>query len=114
MSVLLEHAPIAVARKNVTVCVLDDDPQQLELSARLLERSGFPVVGATSPQETLQRIRLGGFRVVVADLKRPGMDGLTFLEKSLQCDPGMYVILVTESYSVDCAIEAIKRGAYDY
>jgi DNA-binding NtrC family response regulator len=114
MSVLVEHAAIAVSRKNVTVCVLDDDPQQLELSAGLLERSGFPVVAATSPQETLQRIRLGGFRVVVADLKRPSMDGLIFLEKSLQCDPGMYVILVAESYSVDSTIEAINRGAYDY
>jgi DNA-binding NtrC family response regulator len=114
MGVLLEHAAIAVGRKNMTVCVLDDDPQQLELSGRLLERSGFPVVAATSPQEALQRIRLGGFRVVVADLKRSSMDGLTFLEKSLQCDPGMYVILVTESCSVDSTIEAIRRGAYDY
>jgi two-component system response regulator HydG len=42
------------------------------------------------------------------------MDGLTFLEKALQCDPSTHVILVTGFYSVDSAIEAIKRGAYDY
>jgi DNA-binding NtrC family response regulator len=42
------------------------------------------------------------------------MDGLTFLEKALQCDPGTYVLLVTGFYSVDSGIEAVKRGAYDY
>jgi len=36
------------------------------------------------------------------------------LEKALQLDPGVYVILVTGYYSLDSAIEAIKRGAYDY
>jgi two-component system response regulator HydG len=42
------------------------------------------------------------------------MDGMAFLEKTLQLDPGMHVILVTGFYSVDSAIEAIKRGAADY
>jgi len=57
---------------------------------------------------------MGTCRAVVADMKMPGMDGLAFLEKTLQCDPGMYVVLVTGHYSVDAAIEAIKHGAYDY
>jgi DNA-binding NtrC family response regulator len=51
---------------------------------------------------------------VIADFKMPKMDGMTFLEKTLQTDPGMYVILVTGFYSVDAAIEAIKHGATDY
>lgn len=42
------------------------------------------------------------------------MDGFTFLQKALQVDPGMYVILATGLYAVDLAVEAIKRGAYDY
>ena len=40
----------------------------------------------------------------------PGMDGLAFLQKALENDPGMYVILVTGFYSVDSAIEAIIIG----
>ena len=59
-------------------------------------------------------MRSASCRVVVADLKMPDTDGLAFLEKALQSDPGMCVILVTGFYAVDSAIEAIKHGAYDY
>ena len=68
----------------------------------------------TSAQEPLQKVRSASCRLVVAALKMPGMDGLAFLEKALQCDPGMWVILVTGFYTADSAIAAIKHAAYDY
>jgi DNA-binding NtrC family response regulator len=110
----VEPSAAALARKNLPICVLDDDPDQVELSVELLEKAGFPAVGTTNPHEALQKVELGGCRVVLVDFKMPAMDGFTFLEKTLQHDPGMYVILVTGFYSVDSAIDAIKRGAYDY
>ncbi|MGC1546038.1 MAG: sigma-54 dependent transcriptional regulator [Candidatus Acidiferrales bacterium] len=114
MIAVQERPQIEQSRKNLTVCVLDDEPDQVELTRARLDRAGFPVVGTTDSQEALKKVRLGGCRVVIADFKMPGMDGLEFLEKALQCDPGMYVILATGVYSVDSAIEAIKHGAYDY
>ncbi|HKS65954.1 MAG TPA: sigma-54 dependent transcriptional regulator [Candidatus Acidoferrales bacterium] len=111
---VIERPPLNSARKNVTICVLDDDAAQVELAVTRLERSGYSAVGTSNPQEALQKVRLGGCRVVLADLKMPEMDGLTFLEKSLQVDPGVYVILATGYYSMDSAIEAVKKGAYDY
>jgi DNA-binding NtrC family response regulator len=111
----LESKPvISMSRKNLPLCVLDDEPDLVENMTDRLTKSGFPVVGTTSPQEALQNVRLGVCRAVLADLKMPAMDGLTFLDKTLQYDPGMYVILVTGYYALDSAIEAIKRGAYDY
>jgi DNA-binding NtrC family response regulator len=109
-----EKPVVGMARKNLPICILDDEPGQVELTAERLSKYGFPTFGTTQPQEALQKIRQGTCRAVLVDFKMPGMDGFTFLEKALQCDPGMYVILVTGFYSVDSAIEAIKRGAYDY
>ncbi|HXJ17616.1 MAG TPA: sigma-54 dependent transcriptional regulator [Candidatus Polarisedimenticolia bacterium] len=114
MGVLVDNSAIGIARKHLPVCVLDDDPDQVDLFTTRLEQAGFPVVGTSSPQEALQKVRLGGCRVVLARYRMPRMDGLAFLEKTLQYDPGMYVILVSGYYSVDSAIDAVKRGAYDY
>jgi two-component system response regulator PilR (NtrC family) len=114
MSVLLERPLVELSCKNLSICILDDEAYHVELTSKRLEAAGFPVSGTTSAQEALQKVRSGSCRVVVAGLKMPGMDGLAFLEKALQSDPGMYLILVTGFYAVDSAIEAIKHGAYDY
>jgi DNA-binding NtrC family response regulator len=114
MVTTLETPTINVARKNLPVCVLDDEPDQVELTTDRLGKAGFPVSSTTDPEEALQKIRMGDCRVVLADLNMPNMDGLAFLERTLQYDPGMNVILITGHYSVDSATEAIKRGGYDY
>ena len=114
LGVLVETIPAANARKNLPICVLDDEAGQVELSVEMLQKSGYPAVGTTQPEDALEKIRMGGCRAAIADVKMPSMDGFTFLEKTLQHDPGMYVILATGLYSVDSAIEAIKKGAYDY
>jgi DNA-binding NtrC family response regulator len=115
MATILE-APSAVStiRKHLPLCVLDDDPDQVEVISERLDKAGFPTVGTTNPLEALQKVRAGGCRVVVCDLKMPSIDGFEFLQKTLQHDPGLYVILATAFYSVETAIDAIKRGAYDF
>src|SRR5271156_568246 len=111
----VEERPVAeAARKNLSVCVLDEQSNQAELTSARLQKFGFPATGTTHPEDALQTVRAGACRVVVADVKMPGMDGLAFLEKVLKCDPGMFVVLVSGCYSVDAAIEAIKHGAYDF
>ena len=105
---------ISAPHDTLTVCILDDEAPVLEMLQASVERLGYSAVGTTDPQEALEHIREGRCRVVLTDLKMPAMDGLTFLEQALQQDPGIHVILMTGFYSLDSAIEAIKRGAYDY
>jgi DNA-binding NtrC family response regulator len=114
MSLAVHTAAILVARRNLTVCVVDSDPVQVAVARESLGRAGFPAVGTVNSQEALDKVRLGSCRVILADCKLPGMDGLTFLEKALYLDRGMHVILMSATHSVDSAIEAIKHGAYDY
>jgi two-component system response regulator HydG len=114
MATLLEANETAAHRKHLPLCVLDDDHDQVELITDRLEKAGFPAVGTANPQEALQKVRAGGCRVVLCDLKMPAMDGFAFLQKTLQCDPGIYVILITGFYAVETAIDAVKRGAYDF
>jgi len=102
------------ARKNLSVCVVDDDAAMVDFVVALLEGMGFPALGTADPGEALEWVRAGACRVVISDMKMPHMDGLEFLDRALQSDPEMQVLLMTGYYSVDSAIEAVKRGAYDY
>lgn len=114
MAVVTENSPAEIVRHNLPVCVLDDEPDLVELTSAKLSRLGFPTFGTTRPEDALGQVRVGACRVVLVDMKMPGMDGFAFLEKSLQVDPSVAVILVTGFYSVDSAIEAIRRGAHDF
>ncbi len=114
MTVTMARPTADAIRHSVSICVLDDDLQQVELAVNRLEKAGYSPVGTTSPEEALQRVRLGDCRVLLADCKMPEMDGMALLDKTLQSDPGVYVILTSGYYSVESAIDAIKKGAYDY
>lgn len=101
-------------RTIIDICVVDDDAAVLQMLEETLSRLGYRSFGTSDPQQALEFVSTGKGRIVLCDLRMPSMDGLTFLERALHEDPGVYVILMTGFYSIDSAIEAIKRGAYDY
>lgn len=96
----------------MTICLVDSNPSEMATTKTSLERAGFSVVVAANPHEALEKSRLNGWRVALVDCK--AVDGVAFLERAAQKNPGLHVLLMSATHSVDAAIEAIKRGAYDF
>jgi DNA-binding NtrC family response regulator len=108
------HMVRGTSEDAMKICVLDDAPGMVEMLQESLRCLGYSSLGTCDPQHALEMIGQGRVRVVMSDIKMPGMDGLKFLEQAMHRDPGVYVILMAGFYSLDNAIAAIKRGAYDY
>ena len=110
----VEHLVAGTSGGSLAICILDDEPVKVEVLQETLRCLGFASIGTCDPHHALEMIEQGRVRVVISDLRMPQMDGLKFLEQALHRDPGVYVILMTGSYSLDNAVAAIKRGAYDF
>lgn len=98
----------------VRVVVIDDDPKSLELVRAIVEQPGVEIVTVDSPEvgfETVRRLRP---EVVMLDLMMPRISGLELLDRIVEFDPAIDVILITAHYSTESAVEAIQRGATDY
>ena len=96
------------------ILIVDDDPEVLIMLQRLLETDGHEGVTAGSGLEALELIKLNAFDLVVADLRMPRMDGLELLREIKAIESALPVILVTAYASSETAIEAVRRGAFDY
>ncbi len=96
------------------ILILDDEPlKRITLQIELGE-AGFHVVETSDARTALRVVETQPIDVIVTDLKMPGMDGLTFLEHVRERRTDVPVIVMTAFGTVDTAVEAMKRGAYDY
>jgi len=111
-----EAKPFAVepVTKGLTPCILDDDPAQLEILSAQVADVGYESIGTSDPQEALRLVRCGRCRVVLADVHMPEMDGYKFLDQALRVDPGVHVIMITGDYTLESALDAVRRGAMDF
>jgi DNA-binding NtrC family response regulator len=93
---------------------IDDDPQNLKMLKFVLADEQLEIHTSTNPQGGLDLVRSIHPQVVLLDLVMPGVQGMELLEKILDFDPGIDVILMTGYYSTESAVEAIQKGASDY
>jgi two-component system, NtrC family, response regulator AtoC len=97
------------------ILLVDDDPSILFALTQVFSSTGHDVVTADSGTDALTCIDGGeAFGVVVTDLGMPGMNGLELLEKVRARDAALPVIVITAQGSERAAVDAMKRGAYDY
>ncbi len=96
------------------ILVVDDEQSMLQFLSALLRRDGYEVLTARSGPEALELAREHGPHVAITDLKMPGMDGITLLEKLKQQDESLPVIIMTAYASQKSAIDALNLGAFQY
>ena len=99
---------------SLTPCILDEDPGQLEGLAAVIGEMGYEPIPTTDPEEALRLVKRGRCRLLLADFHMPGMRRYEFLDQVLRCDPGVHVIVMTREYTLETALEAIRRGAADF
>jgi DNA-binding NtrC family response regulator len=99
---------------TIKLVAVDDTPAGLELLAEALQQDGLSIFVSTDPGEGLELIYREHPQIVLLDLVMPKMSGLQMLERIVEFDPTIDVILMTAHYTTETAVEAIQKGACDY
>ncbi len=96
------------------VLVVDDEKYIRELLADFLAMEGYFVRTASDGRVAMSELQLSAYDLIVSDLKMPNMGGLELLEYVCRAHPHTPMVIMTGFGTVETAIEAMKRGAYDY
>lgn len=96
------------------ILVIDDERPIRNALKDILEYEKFIVAEAPDGLEGLELLKKGPYDLVLCDIKMPKMDGIDVLEKILEIQPDIPVIMISGHADIDTAVGAIKKGAYDF
>jgi two-component system response regulator PilR (NtrC family) len=105
---------VADAPQQGSILVIDDEEIMREILDALLSREGYRVRLASSAEEGLELARTFPFDAAIVDVMLPGMDGIAALEELKKINEELPIVMITAFASVETAIAAMKRGAFDY
>jgi DNA-binding NtrC family response regulator len=96
------------------ILVIDDEKSIRSTLKDILEHEGFNTEVASNGQEAIELFSKSQFDAVLCDIKMPGMDGIEVLEKLQEIANDVPVIMISGHGTIDTAVEAIKKGAFDF
>lgn len=99
---------------RVRILVVDDEQVILDSAKKILAPEGFSVMTALDAETALQALPAHSPHIMITDLVLPGASGMKLLEKALEYDPRLVVILTTGYSTIDNAIAALKHGAFEF
>ena len=99
---------------KVHILIVDDEEIVRESLASWLEEDGYEVKVAENADRALERLPEKDWNLAMVDLKMPGMDGIELMDEIRKIKPETIVIIMTAYATVDTAVQAMKKGAYDY
>ncbi|MBT8768424.1 two-component response regulator AauR [Metapseudomonas boanensis] len=98
----------------LSVLIVEDDPHVLLGCQQALDLEDIPSIGVGSAEEALKQVGEDFAGIVISDIRLPGMDGLTLLERLKARDRSLPVVLITGHGDISMAVQAMRDGAYDF
>jgi DNA-binding NtrC family response regulator len=96
------------------ILLVDDERNILKAVSMTLKSNGYDVDTARSSEEAMEKFNLHSYDLVITDLKLPGMSGIDLLDYIKTREPNIPVIMITAFGTIENAINAMKRGAFNY
>jgi len=98
----------------INVLIVDDDDITRESLMTVLNNRGFDCRQASNGKEAIEEIKTNEFDVVITDIEMPQMNGIELLEQAAEMNSRVSFIIITAYASIETAIEALRKGAFDY
>jgi len=96
------------------ILIIDDERAIRNVLKDILTNEGFKVEEAADGEEGLKKFQAGTFDVVLCDIKMPKLDGIEFLQKVMESGSDTPVIIISGHGNIETAVDAVKKGAFDY
>jgi DNA-binding NtrC family response regulator len=96
------------------VLIIDDERAIRKTLSEILSYEGYKIDEAGDGEEGLKKFREKTYDVVLCDIKMPKLDGIEFLDKAREANPDIPVIMISGHGTIETAVEAVKKGAFDY
>ncbi|MHB8843668.1 MAG: sigma-54-dependent transcriptional regulator [Nitrospirota bacterium] len=100
--------------QNHKILIVDDEKNILRVVSTTLKGEQYDVTTAQSAEEAIEKLGRNGFDLLITDLKLPGQSGLDLLSYVKSQEPDMPVIMITAFGTIENAVGAMKRGAFNY
>src|SRR5687768_2120246 len=97
-----------------TILIVDDEKAIRKTLTEILSFEGYTIDEAPDGEEALKCFKEKTYDVVLCDIKMPKLDGLEFLQKATEHNPDVPIIMISGHGNIETAVEAVKKGAYDF
>ena len=96
------------------ILIIDDEKAIRKTLSEILSYEGYKIDEAGDGEEGFRKFKEKEYDVILCDIKMPKMDGIEFLEKAKEANPDLPIIMISGHGTIETAVEAVKKGAYDY
>jgi DNA-binding NtrC family response regulator len=96
------------------ILIIDDERSIRNVLKDILTNEGYKIEEAENGEEGLKKFTSGNFDLVLCDIKMPKLDGIEFLQKVGETNSDVPVIMISGHGNIETAVEAVKKGAFDY